>query len=447
MKKLKELRARLKAIVEANDAIIAKEQITADDLKALADGTAEAIDIEAQIETLEKAASVKARSAKAAGASTEDDDEATGGVAAQPRVKLSSIEKLGIIIQAKIASKESKGALTEQAALEAYGYGQFLKEFADTAGPRGMKTLNTQTAVSGGLLVPDNVSNDIIELLRPMTAFLRIPGMRRIPMPNGTYQQPGAATGGSAFYTTEGEPAKPTEQTFRDIQMIAKTLTCLVPFTNDLLNWSIPGLRQFVQDDMFGAMSEKMDAMMFRGDGMAGNPRGLYNIQGIIATTPSYATSTTPTAAQIDQEARRLLNYFILRNNTLTNVAWVMHATTIGYLQDLKNSDGSYVYPTMQGDAPRFRNIPVIDTTNLPANLGVGSNETQIALIKGSDVLFGETAGLNIATSDEAMIEMNGQALSMFQRRMTAIMGWMQHDVNVRHLESVVVMSAVKWGA
>ncbi|WP_293862473.1 phage major capsid protein [uncultured Alsobacter sp.] len=434
---LEQLRARLKELTEANEKTLKsaadeKRRLTAEEIKAVDDATVEAEGIQKEIELLKRANAVKAASAVPANTPVDP----AGRVAPTPKRATTTEEKVGVVIKGLLMSHKDKSK-TPLAHMDELGYGEVAKEIEF-----GTKALNASTAISGGLLIPTDMSSEIIELLRPSTAFLR-GGPMRIPMPNGSYTLPGAATGASASYTTESQPAGVTEQTFRDVTMNAKTLTALIPVTNDLLNYSIAGTQQFVQTDLINAMSEKMDSAAFRGDGVTGNPLGIYNITGISSNAAQ--NTTTPSVAQVDADLRKAINAFVTANMSLAGAAWVFPATTIGYLQDMRDGNGNLVYPTLNGPNPTLKNIPVIDTTNMPTNLG-GGDETIVGLVNFRHILFGESMPLELAVSSEAAIEVGGQVLSTFQRRMTAIMAVMQHDFNTRHYKAISLLTAVRWG-
>lgn len=437
---LEQLRARLKDITGANEQITKAQEaagrlLTKDELETLGKNLAEAEEIMTQIDVLKRASAVKAASAVPAGTPVDGT-----GTAARPAVKqeLKTTEKIGVMIQGLLKAKAEphKHAFAH---MDDAGFGEVAKEFDSFR----QKVLNSSTSISGGILVPTDMSTEIIELLRPTTAFLQ-GNPTRVQMPNGNYTMPGAATGASASYTTEGQPSSVTEQTFREVRMNAKTLSAVIPATNDMMDFSISGAQQFIQADLVAAMSEKMDSAAFRGDGVAGNPLGIYNIPGVSAFTA--VNTTTPTIAQVDADARKLINALEDASIPLASAAWVMPAWTLGYLVDLRDGNGNKAYPTLDSPNPTFKGYPVIKTTNIPTNLGGGSNETIIGFVAFRHALFGESKSLELAVSNEAALTINGTMISLFQNRMTAVLAVMQHDFNLRHVKAVAQLTAVKWG-
>ncbi|PAT70315.1 phage major capsid protein, partial [Klebsiella pneumoniae] len=62
-------------------------------------------------------------------------------------------------------------------------------------------------AGSGGALIPENMQNEVIELLSDRTIVRKL-GARSIPLPNGNLSLPRSAGGATASYTGEGKDAK-----------------------------------------------------------------------------------------------------------------------------------------------------------------------------------------------------------------------------------------------
>lgn len=433
---IKKKRARIKELGESLKALTTKEALDADDLKKVGEIDAEIKVVEAEIKLLEGAEQTLARMSSVPA----DEPAAPPAQAAAAKDKHDFKAKIGLLVMATAMAKLAKSEPLE--VLRKSGFGGLADEFA--ASTARQKSLNASTAIGGGVLIPENMSEEIIEFLRPQTAFLR-GAPRHVPMPNGSFTQAGGATGAQASYGTELSNAAVTEQTFRDINMVAKELKALLPMSNQFLAFSISGARAFVEADLRDALTEALDANMFRGDGLQGRPLGIYNIPGI--GTNAANASATPTIANIDADLRKAINYLTTRNVSLATAKWVIGRRAIGYLEDLRDGNGNFAFPTLQAANPTLKRIPVLDTTNLPENLGGGGNEGILGLIAFGHVLFGESTALEFRASDEATyIDAAGNVQSAFQRGETLILGLMRHDVALRHLPAVHTLTGVKYG-
>jgi len=148
------------------------------------------------------------------------------------RQKLNAEQKVGIAVCALLKRKDdpSKNVFDH---MDAMGFGGVAKEFSDFRA----KAQNARTRRRRNPRA-DDMSNEIIEILRP-THLLQIPGMMRIPC-RTQLQAAGGATGRALPISRRPTPLG-DGQTFRDVELSAKTLTAIIPVTNDLLNFSISG--------------------------------------------------------------------------------------------------------------------------------------------------------------------------------------------------------------
>lgn len=449
MKTLEELRKRLKDLSEALPALIAKaEAETAGDAEIadLDKATAEIETLEKTLASRQKAEDVRARLAKAAETPvTDKDDDADDEYRAEPEVKkdLKIEEKVGLVMMGMCKALRDDGYAGERQTMKAIqdlGYAKFANIF-DRA---KKKALNSTTASQGGVLLPENMASEIIPLLYPTTSFLR-GNPRRIPMPNGTYKQPKGATGASASYRGESKLMAVSQATMSEVNMSAKLLAGITTITDQLLRWSLPDAAAFAREDLAMAMGTTMDSAMYFGDGTDYTPLGLLNMPGGFSVAA--ANSTTPTVAQIEADAKKLELSMINVNLPMTGAAWVMAPRTLLYMQDLRDGNGNRLFPELQGTSPRFRNKPVLETTQFPINLGGGTNESYIALIAFGHIMYGDSMAMQFKITREASVVNGATTINTWQDGVMAMAMEWEHDVGRRYVEAVAQLTAVKWGA
>ena len=159
------------------------------------------------------------------------------------------------------------------------------------------KALNTSTGAAGGLIVPPDVSAEIIELLRPK-AVVRAAGPRLLPMPRGTMTLPGQASAASAGYGAEGSKIAKTQQTLKGIVASFKKLTALVPVSNDMMRYANPAVDAFVRDDLVAVTARREDKAFLLDDGTQDTPRGFLSFANAYGTTAGiYLPDANSTAA------------------------------------------------------------------------------------------------------------------------------------------------------
>lgn len=432
------LKARLKAVGEEITALLAKD-LTDDDLVTVKNLTTESKDLTSKIEALEEAEQVRAAAALPAGAPA-----GQASVHAAPAQKLSTAEKVGLVVAGLAKSYLEDGVRSPKGAfkcLEEAGYGFVAKEFSDHN--IRQRALNSGSAASGGVLVPESMASEIIDILRPTTTFLRA-GPRRVPLIGGNYKVPAAASGATAAWRGEGKPAQVVQPTFKDISMSSKFLDTMVPLTNQLIRFSLPDVRAWVEMDMANAMGNELDLAAYYGTGTVNSPKGITKIDGV--TRVAQTGGVAPTVAQIEADASALELSMMSKNLPMLGASWIMNPIDFLYLQNLRDGNGNRYYPELQNAMPMWRNKPVYVTTQIPATLGGTTDESELLLVAFGHVMYGEGTTISFSVSQEASYIQNGTTVSAFQNDLTLIKASAEADVDIRYLESVAVLTGVRWG-
>ena len=308
------------------------------------------------------------------------------------------------------------------------------------------KQLNTGTDADGGYLVPTVLSTEIIEILRAASTVLAA-GPRRIPMPQGNLTIPAGATGATATYIAEAADIPETQQTFREVVLQAKKLTAIIPITNELLNDASGNVDAFIRDDLVTAMAERSDLAFLRGDGTSNTPIGFLNLVDAANTIPANATVNLQNVTfDLGKAELGLLN----NNVPLEGCAWIMSHRSATYLRDVRDGNGNKGFPEMSGgsvgaDRQRLRGLPVFTTSQIPNNLGAG-NESEIYLANMRHVLVGETGGMDIDSSMEASWFDGANTVSAFSKDVTLIRARWRHDIDIRQVFCLALLTGVTWG-
>lgn len=435
---LAQLQARLKELMGELDALSKKDALTAEDFTAMEAKTKEAEEIERQIGLLKKSEEIRARAALPA-----DAPIVNNATSATAKKDLTTVEKIGVMVFSMAKAYKFDGMRSAKATFDVMdkaGYGDLAKEFAQST----ERALNSGSASAGGVLVPEEMSSEIIDILRPSTTFLR-GNPRRIPLANGSYKLSAAASGSTASWRGEGQAIQTTQPTFKDINLVAKFLDAMVPLTNQLIRWSLPDVRSWVERDMSSEMGRSLDYAAYFGTGTVNMPLGITKIPGV--TRNAATGAQTPTIAQIETCARTAELSMEGRNLPMTNAMWVMAPRTRTYLADLRDGNGNRYYPELQNTIPMWRGRPVMSTTQISILGGGTTDETEILLVNFDDVLFGEGAGISFAVSTEATYVKNNVTVSAFQNDLTLIKASMEADVDMRYLEAVAVITNCRWGS
>jgi HK97 family phage major capsid protein len=441
MNALQKALARLKDLVGELNALEAKEQLTADDLKAVGAKQVEIEAVEADIATLKKSEDIRARAAQPATVAA-NADVARTTLAAEAKEDMPIKQKVSLIAAATLKSRGNGQPVIK--VLADGGYPQFAEAIE-----REFKQRQVDTTVASAL-IPTPLANEIIEFLRPETTFFQ-GGPRRVQLTNGQFNSPRGASGATAGYIGEGAKKPVTGPTFDDVNLRSKKLAGIVLITQEARNWSLPNIDSYIRDDLSSAMAQAIDLNAYFGPGTGDSPLGILMGATIRYDANDYAANkTAPSITEIDNMASKLILTLTLANiGQAPSWGWLMNYRTLEFLKNLRVGDdtGVYAYPELRVPVPMWKGFRVLVTNQVPINGGATTDESSLSLIDFRHVLYGEEEGVTVRTSDQATIDVNGVLVHLWQQNMDAILMEARHDFGKRHGAATVMLEKVRWGA
>lgn len=305
------------------------------------------------------------------------------------------------------------------------------------------KALESGTDAAGGFIVPPSYSTEIIELLYPMTV-VRGSGAVVVPMDNGTISMPKLTGGVTAQYVGENQNIGVDQPDFGTLDLVWKKLACIVPISNDLLRFANPSADRVVRDDLVTSMALREDLAFIRDDGTGQKPMGMRYWCPNANLIPMTA-STTPTLAQVRGDLSKLQLALEGVNSRMLRPGWIFTPRTKHYLLNLADGNGNFAYKT-EMDNGMLYGYRFKTTTQLPQNLGAGTNESEIYFVDFADAIIGEASQLIIDASGEAAYYDGAAVQAAFSRDQTLIRAIARHDFGMRHDSSVAIGTGVTWG-
>lgn len=424
-----ELNTQLQALakIEADGAALSAEQLT------------QFTDLEAQINALTDKLSRAEAAERSAAASAVPVSESAQGITGPPESR----------VEGPYTPKAKPGAKMAQMVrllAAAQGNQQDAARMAKEGGfPADVHmALSTVTAGAGGVLVPENMSSEVIESLRPRSVVRGL-GAVSLPLNNGNMTIPRINGNTSVTYLGTETDISITDMSFEDLKLSAKKAAAIVPISNDLLAFSgaSPRVDQMVANDLTVSMGLSEDLHFLRADGTGNLPKGLrhWALPGNVVTAPAGVTLEA-----LDLYLGGLMLRLEAANASMESCGWVMAPRTIRWLQSLRDGNGNKAYPEIE--MGMLKGYPFRLTTQIPVNLGAGSNESEIYFADFADCYIGEEQGLIISFSNEASYkDGGGEWVSAFQRDQTLVRVIAKHDFGPRHVESVAVGVGITWGA
>ncbi len=294
---------------------------------------------------------------------------------------------------------------------------------------------------SGGALVPENLAADIIELLRPKTV-VRALGATVVPLANGNLTMPRLTGGASSGYKGENASHNAENATLDEVKLSAKTQMAIVPMSNELIGTAGQRVESIFLNDMISAVANRQDKAFLRDDGTNNTPTGFKKTATDAGKTVAW--SGTADLATIDAYLDSLILGLMESDSNMFVAGWAMSPRSFMKLQGLKDGNGNKAYPEMaQG---MLKGWPIKHTTNIPVNLGAGTDETEIYFADWSDVIIGETDQFTIDFSRDATYNnSSGTLVSAFSSNQSVLRVVTGNDIGFRHLEGLQMGTGITW--
>jgi HK97 family phage major capsid protein len=301
------------------------------------------------------------------------------------------------------------------------------------------RTLLGSVAATGGFMIPEDLSSEIIDLLRPRTVVRRA-GPHIIPMPHGNMSFPRINVGAKASYVGEAQPALVGDEAFGQVRLSSRKLMARVGVSNDLIRFASPQADTVIRDEMVKQLAVAEDQAFLRGSGSIFTPKGLrYWAPAANVNAMTGSPTITTALADMTSMVTLLMNAYV----SMIKPTWIVSQRTWNFFYDARDSVGGFLFRN-EMDRGMFRNYPMFWSQNVPQNLS--GTTTEVYLVDMDQAMIGEFPGLIIDASQEATFTPDGTNLvSAFDNDLTVIRVIAQHDFAMRQDAAVAVLTGVTW--
>lgn len=301
---------------------------------------------------------------------------------------------------------------------------------------------------TGGVLIPQSVSGEIIDLLRA-AVVVRALGATQLPMPNGNFTLPKKTQQTNSYYVGESQAAATSSVKIGSVKLAFKKLVTVVPASNDLFRYSSPGADGIIRDDIVDSMRVREDQAFLRDSGIDQNgtttsPKGIR--QWAKDAGNNLACQTGFDLTKVTQDLGRLILKLVEANVPMSRPAWILAPRTWNYLMTVRTTNGPYAFRDEMSRGTLW-GWPFRYTTQVPTNLTVGAltSRSELYLVDFADVVIGDSERLMIDASGDAAYEEGGTVKSAYHRDETVIRAIQEHDLACRRTESVAYYEDINW--
>jgi HK97 family phage major capsid protein len=258
---------------------------------------------------------------------------------------------------------------------------------------------------TGGFFVPPiHLVDQFVGLARAQRATADLVSQQQLPAGTDSINIPKLATGTAvAIQTADNAAVQETDATDALVTLPVRTIAGQATIAQQLLDQSPVNFDQIIFADLAAAYNTEVDKQVISGSGASGQVKGITAATGIIAIT---YTSTAPTV----QALYGVLNDATQRVHTQRFAAptvivmsprrwaWIQNAfDTQGRPLVVPSGPGMNAIATANGVVSQqvvgnLLGLPVVTDPNLPTNLGAGTNQDTILVMKADDLILFESS-------------------------------------------------------
>lgn len=296
------------------------------------------------------------------------------------------------------------------------------------------KAMETQDNSSGGFLVPTEVSQDIIELLRPESIGIGLGITVLSGLTGGNWEVPAGRGGIVTYWVREGVALTPSDESWGQVTLKPKEIGALVTMSLQFAKRARPDAENYIRMRLAQELALGIDKAIFMGTGGENQPLGLWNTPGIETLTLGGGNGADFTLEDIVDAEGKLEDNDAL----MGKLALAMHPKIKRKLKKTRiaqysgDTGGEYLFKGFTDAAlAEFLGYPFKTTTQLPTNLVVGGSGdiSPMFFANWQDILLGQWGNFEIAVATQA-----GQA---FEKRQMLMRITQEVDVAIARKQSV----------
>ncbi len=311
------------------------------------------------------------------------------------------------------------------------------EHFADM--PDVEKQLTAGNATEGGFLLSPTFSDQVIDLLTPMTVVRKRVHLV-IDISSGTVYTPRLSSDVLITWGGEISKARASQVALDQISMRPFEPKVLVPFSNTLLARGGPRVASLVSNAVLRRMGIAEDQAFLTSKGTEHRPVGLrYQAPTANVFAANGTVNVKNTYADLGAAILKLQNADV----PMTAPAWVFSPTHVNYLLTLLNTNGIPVFRDEMVSKGTVLGIPFDATTSIAYSASAGGD---VMLYDADEIAIGQGQGVQIAMSqDGTFVDGDGNTISAFQQNLSLMRVINQVDIKAQHTEAIAVVTGAKW--
>ncbi len=306
------------------------------------------------------------------------------------------------------------------------------------------KAIGENVFADGGAVVPTEFASGVIEELGAASTVLS-PGQVTTTGLNGVLVLPAFNGSATASWVGENTNASSSNPTFRQVTLRDHILSVIVPVSNTWLMNS--GGDRMIQDHMIRIAQRKLDVTLLRSLGVSNEPIGML---GTTQSANKFNANATLNVANVTADGAKAIRLLLDGDVPVGNgdTFWRFAPRTWQAMYQQRDSSGSgYAFRT-ELDNGMFLGYPYRITSQIPTNLGGGTDESEIYLSWDPGFVFAMNEGIQVKVIDGAAYHDGSNVIAALSQHQSVFQLIMVADFADQYIGvSSVVVQAVKWAS
>lgn len=248
------------------------------------------------------------------------------------------------------------------------------------------------------LVYAQNLANEFIEFLRPMTIIGRLPKLRRVPF---NIRMGSMTAGTTGYWVGQAKPIPVSKATTGSLSLGMTKAAGIATLDKELVRSSSPSAELLIRDDLAKACVQLTDLSF-----IDPNQGGVTNVQpasmlyGVAPVTP-----TGTTAAFFNADIATLFATAIAANLDPMTGVFVMSPTTALRLSLMLTANGVRQFSDISINGGSINGIPVV-VSNAAKIAGSPQFGEMIVLLLQEEILLADDGQVTVDVSTEAALEL-----------------------------------------
>jgi len=228
---------------------------------------------------------------------------------------------------------------------KAYRFAEFAKALVNKDEAR-VKALSEGTPADGGYLVPDEFRADLIQHILQTDSIRKYATV--IPMEGKLLNIPKLSADVKVYWGTENTSISTTSADFGEVQLTPFRLNAIIYTSRELFDDSAISIMEVLRQRFVDRVTDEENKVFINGNGTT-QPKGIdqetfRQVSAGNALTPDHITKM----------------YWKLPKAYRSTSRWLMNSRVMEFLENKKDLNGAYLYPSLQAEIPTLKGRPIL---------------------------------------------------------------------------------------